>query len=234
VTGPRARDPQPGDPDYGEHLAKRIERCLLVTHGTAFIADRPQPRTIEVARAVVAMPEVRALLDQAARPAGRDGDEYAEALRWFRENPFSLAEVVTSLNDPSATTLRHAATIARAALAGARPAPACTEPLDDEVVGELATASQYSDDPWLADRDRMQVVLDVLHERGMVIHRRGTRGNCSRPGSCPMHYNCGRCDSPSADEAASPFVDDITGTTVDVTTVRRRRWDAEQAGGEQT
>jgi hypothetical protein len=113
MTGPRARDPRPGDPDYGEHLAKRIERCLLVTHGAAFIADRPQPRTIEVARAVVAMPEVQALLT-----------------------------------------------------------PACTEPLDDEVTGELATASQYSDDPWLADRDRMQVVLDVLHERGMVVHRR--------------------------------------------------------------
>jgi hypothetical protein len=62
----------------------------------------------------------------------------------------------------------------------------------------------------------------------------GARGNCSRPGGCPMHYNCGRCDSPSANEAASPFVDDITGTTVDVTTVRRRRWGAEQAGGEQT
>jgi hypothetical protein len=59
MTGPRARDPQPGDPDYGEHLARRIAGAI------AWQGRVPANQAlggIDLARAIVALPEVQALL----------------------------------------------------------------------------------------------------------------------------------------------------------------------------
>jgi hypothetical protein len=158
------------------------------------------------------------------------GDEYAEALRWFRENPTWLdgLEAADRVGD------QHAATIVRGALAGAAP-PA--EPRE----GELAEA--------VADLEGMAAFLEPgelsASIRKVLAALAGARPAPAEPERCGLAAHGGACDEPraeGADRCVFHLVEQVrrlqtysqwASEQMDQLRAAQPGPDAEQAGGDQ-